>query len=738
VGRGLGYFPSWYWLSHDAGGREAVGPDFFGINVASAEDPRCDDYVVDQLRAININHLRLCWDVDSQNDFRKRFLDRLLDEGFDVMVALIPTFSDAQQLETDSPSQERWREFVGSFLGEYGDRIALVEIGNTPNRPKWSGHTLLGYNKAWEIAFQEAARFEQKLAGPNVSDFEPLFNVGYLRNMRATAARPAVHTTNLFVERAVEPERYDPRALGKRLAGTARLNLAKKISVLSDISQRHGVERTYSTYACWTSKRLRRWSTAPEVKGADYLVRYLVICAATEGLDRVYWGPLIDQRDGLIDCGHDTYPDQDNVAHYKTVRGSVDAFRPLPTFEAFKFVTTLLRGNACDQGVGKIDGVNHYIFSDAEQEHHIIWALDGGAFQLDGLYPSTMNPAQLRDIFGQNLEDSQGSAHITETPIVLTWPDKSKAYRPSPQAIRRCESVGPAGTVHLPQTKWKTMPICEEHWQGVMQVSPQGDHESLLTPDLLHAAPVLKTLRDKRNKLWTIEHPGYSEPLVVKQNRARGIKRLSYFFRESKGKRHWNTATEMLRRGINTPQPIGFAERKRFSGIADNYYVAAYLPGSFSTRDLFTAFANGEDTYRGLHKHEWLTHVARFVAQMHDQKIIHRDLSSGNLLITMKEGEPTIYVIDIGRAQIDKKRSVSLDIKRICYKLDWPDREYLVTQYQSAVTKNSLKFWRASVYSYDLKLILKRRLKGIIRKQTKAVTSHALIVSEMLEPLTFL
>ena len=129
--RGLAYIPGWISLSHDTYERETVGNDFFGINVASSEDPRCDDYVVGQLRAANINYVRLCWDIDSKNDFHKRFLDRLLDERFDVMVALLPTFADAQQLEIDNSAQLRWREFVGGFLSEYGGRVALVEIGTS-------------------------------------------------------------------------------------------------------------------------------------------------------------------------------------------------------------------------------------------------------------------------------------------------------------------------------------------------------------------------------------------------------------------------------------------------------------------------------------------------------------------------------------------------------------------------------------------------------------------------------
>ena len=67
------------------------------------------------------------------------------------------------------------------------------------------------------------------------------------------------------------------------------------------------------------------------------------MAAASGALDRVYWGPLICSRDGLISCGVDDYPKIDNVSFYQRVRGAVEDFRPTLAYNAFKHAVALLK-----------------------------------------------------------------------------------------------------------------------------------------------------------------------------------------------------------------------------------------------------------------------------------------------------------------------------------------------------------------------------------------------------------
>jgi hypothetical protein len=48
-------------------------------------------------------------------------------------------------------------------------------------------------------------------------------------------------------------------------------------------------------------------------------VRYLALAASSGALRRVYWGPLICSRDGLVDDGVEGYPEIDQDSHYESV-----------------------------------------------------------------------------------------------------------------------------------------------------------------------------------------------------------------------------------------------------------------------------------------------------------------------------------------------------------------------------------------------------------------------------------
>ena len=53
-------------------------PDFIGVNVASAEDPACDDFVAECLRELEIKLVRLTYSPSAEGTYTERFLDRLV------------------------------------------------------------------------------------------------------------------------------------------------------------------------------------------------------------------------------------------------------------------------------------------------------------------------------------------------------------------------------------------------------------------------------------------------------------------------------------------------------------------------------------------------------------------------------------------------------------------------------------------------------------------------------------
>ena len=120
-----------------------------------------------------------------------------------------------------------------------------------------------------------------RYAGPNVTDFEPLYNAGLLSWFRQRGSLPDIHTNNLFVERIIEPEAFDPRVGGRLMAKLFRFNLIKKAQVLQKIGADNKVPELWCSHVSWTAPRIRRFIEDADQKQADYLSRYFVLAAAS-------------------------------------------------------------------------------------------------------------------------------------------------------------------------------------------------------------------------------------------------------------------------------------------------------------------------------------------------------------------------------------------------------------------------------------------------------------------------
>lgn len=717
--------PTWFRERHGFNQPVAVGKDMLGVNIATSDDPRCDDYVVACLGELGIRHVRMDFSYGSRGGDAERLLRRVLAEGYGVFLDILPPLEDAEVLHSDSEAQQRWRMFVRGVFADFSAGLSAVEIGATPNRGKWSGFSMASFMAAWVIAAEEAEGLAITLAGPNISDFEPLYNWAFLRAMRRSGRVSDIHTNNLFVERVVQPELYDHRVLGRWAAKYLKLNLFKKTRVLASISQAFGINETYCTYTCWTIKRLKRWNAQAEDKSADFLLRYLTIAAASGGFNRVYWGPLICSRDGLVSCADDDYPQIDNVSFYEAVRGKVEDFRKTQAFEAFANAARLLQNTRCVQGFNGDNGLFHFIFEAVDGgECHVLWCLDRSQTPLADLYPHTaLSSAQGLTPCGQ--QHAELPLAVSERPLILQWPQRQQAYRPSLSDLNAVGDVQRDGILVRPLDTRQTIKLAEGGWRGVVAVPNGVDVNTCIArflPQRLETLAVQAKLRDQRNRVWSVQIEGEPGLQTVKLNRARGIKRLSYHFLDSKAKRHWNNACEMLRRGVNTPEPLAFFEREQRSGVRDNYYVSRYVEENFSCRDVFAAFKQGDTSFRGRSKQTWLEELAAFIANMHRRCVVHRDLSAGNILVTDHAGELVFYLIDIGRARVRtpgtrNPRERIRDLKRICFKMTPRDRELFMGAYASESDAILPRTWQLSVLSYEWKIGAKRALKGYFKKR---------------------
>ncbi|MFW5450886.1 MAG: lipopolysaccharide kinase InaA family protein [Methylophagaceae bacterium] len=711
----------WFHCSPSLQAGTTIQNNFFGINIAPSSDPQIDDYIVDRLKELHLQHVRMDFTYDSINGDAERLLKRILSEGFQVMLDLLPPFEDASKLTTDVDAQQRWTDFVGTVAEHYGEQISCFEIGATPNRGRWSGFEPLSYLIAWKVANEQLANNNILLAGPNVSDFEPISNVILLAEMQRQGNSPDIHTDNLFVERVVEPEAYDHRVLGQWATKLFKFNLVKKTRVFQDISHRFGAKQTVCSYKCWTTKRLNRWSNDPQSKKADYLIRYLVIAAASGALDKVYWGPLICSRDGLIDDGAAGYPRIDNVSFYKEVRGHYDQLKPGKAFYALANLVKLLNGAECVQAISADNGINHFIFNTEDNSQlHINWTRDRQTIPVQLLYTEQqIAQASFLNRTGDSL--MQAASSFSERPLFMIFKQAQKTKINTAQ-MAQLDLNNDIVFADIDGVEFA--PWSEGDWTGAIAIKPGenlADKAMSMLPENLLSLPKLNVHRDQRNIVWSIQNPANANSiLVVKENHAKGLKKLSYRFKDSKAKRHWNNASEMIRRGVNSPTPIAFFERTENAGTTTNYYVCDYVADSFSARDAFSAFARGEQQYDGVSKEVIFQAVSRYACHMHGRKIIHHDLSGGNLLMTKNDqGGIDVTAIDIGRATILKMKPTEhkrlLDLMRLCYKLDWPNRELFMQYYFDALGKTFSSDWKKPLKYYDWKHKTKRKIKRFLK-----------------------
>ncbi|KAB7627674.1 lipopolysaccharide kinase InaA family protein [Alkalilimnicola sp. S0819] len=696
-----------------------IGADFVGVGVASAADPAWDACVIEHLRELGVRQVRLDYSYGEEAAHAERFLRVLLDQGFDVLLHLVQPFDEARGMEGDG-APERWRAFVADALERWGRSLTGVEIGSTINRKRWAGYSLEGFLRAWRIAHEQARLRGVRLVGPNVTDFEPLYNTGLMAMFRQEGLLPDVHSNNMFAERAREPENFDHKVLGPRFAGVLKYNLVKKARLVHAVAAAQGVRRTWSTNAFWTLPRIARMSPNTEQKQADYLSRYFVLCAASGALARAYWGPLVCQREGLVDNGLSGYPSLERVTYYASAGEDPSLCRVRPAFHALKAFNRLIPGSRYEGPLSSGSGVEIHAFRREGAVTHVLWTRDGQGAALEGLYDAgQLARAEVLDRDGQPLDAPPEL--LCESPIYLRWPEG--ASLPSRVDAQVLDGV----VLNQNEPRGRYYPIRDGRWRGVLRAENAEQARQLLAalhPDRL-AQQGGELLRKGRNRVWSMDDPraGHGR-LVVKQPLSlEPHKRIRDRLRTSKARRSWNAANELLRRGLHSPRPVAFFEPADGGSAFHNWYVCERLEGADSVRRYFQAYAAGETTHQGLSKAELFPALRDFLLKLHDRGVYFRDLSGGNILVEQLDGgELRFSLIDTNRAKFQltsRRLSQRLsDLKRVCYKLDEGSRAEFMELYLRAIGRSYGFWYRLPARYYRAKVRGKRRLKHALRQLT--------------------
>ncbi|AFJ01843.1 hypothetical protein Q7C_672 [Methylophaga frappieri] len=688
-----------------------VPENFAGVGVATNADPATDEYVITQLQASGIKQVRLDFSYGDIEGPASRFLTRLLAENFAVLLHLVQPFGEAQKMKTEK-AQLRWQQFVTSVADQFGDAVSAIEIGATSNRRHWSGYDRKSFFHAWRIAHDILRQHRIKMAGPNISDFEPLHNIAVLSRLRSEARLPDTHTNNLFCERVTEPERFDHRIFGTELALKLKVNLVKKARLLKKITDDFGVRQFISPAAFWTLPRIIRLLVAGEQKQADYLTRYFTLLAASGALDQAFWGPLLCSREGLIDEATGTYPKLERITHYRSVGGEIEHYRQRPAFQALTQFNALIPGSLYQGPLATASGIEAHAFRTQAQLIHIIWTINGKAIPLSTLYAEQdLHSVQAFSRDGEQLKNIPEFAG--EAPLYLIWQAGSSVHFQLPDNRNLEGWFRHADDLDL-------FAFNDAGWRGVLladSVATAAQLRHKLHPAHLPRPLPDNTLRRARNIIWQIDGV-LDTPFIAKQPlKVAWQKRFLDKQKPSKARRSWVGAAELLRRGVPTAQPIAYFEQEGDTSQKANLYLCERVAHDFNARQILSAFRDGATEFRGVTETQLYPALSQFLLDMHSRGVFFRDLAGGNILI-QKQADNTLRftLIDINRARFfngnTPPKSCLSDLARLCHKLHWPGREQLVGHYLQHHRKLPSTFgWRQRLpfYLYDLKVNFKRR-----------------------------
>lgn len=700
--------------------------NFIGVCVASNINPAADNYIIQQLQTLSIKRVRVDFTYGDLTSFNTRFLRRLIAEKLEVTLHLVQPFDAAKNMHIKT-EQTIWQQFLVDVLNEFGHQMHAIEIGNTINRKRWAGYTLSNFLSAWAIAHTEIKVRSLILIGPNIQDFEPLYNISLLKTFNSLNQRPDIHSDNLFSERTIEPERFDHRIFKYQWARFFKYNLIKKARLLQKIGVDFGVNQTASSVAFWAIYRTQRLLPDGLQKQADYAARYFLLLAASGSLTYANWGAFICQREGLITDGlaEADYPDLERVAYYKSADGTLENYQHYPSFNAVKTVASLIQGAHYIAPIATANGLEIHHFSKDNLHIHAAWTINGKAALLSSIYPADALEAT-KILQRDGITCTQAPDLITESPIYLIWNDDA----PSITDAKLSKDVA----IHAHIEDLQYFEFSDGEWCGL--VLAKDTHDAQLIMHSLHPISLMApnkdgALRHARNAIWAVPDPRNvttaAKELTIKQPiKMYPHKAFLDRFKPSKAKRSWNGAMELMRRGIATAQPVAYYEKIGDSTLKQNFYLCEFVKADANIGQIFSAYTKGEYDFLGLNPELVYTQLATYCHAMHSRGVHFRDLSGGNILVNISlnqlgNKQLSFSLIDTARIHsynhgIALKLRIA-DLTRACHKLHWAGRVRFMQIYLGLSGMQFTWQHRLQFKLYDFKVSLKRTIgrKGIKR-----------------------
>jgi tRNA A-37 threonylcarbamoyl transferase component Bud32 len=141
---------------------------------------------------------------------------------------------------------------------------------------------------------------------------------------------------------------------------------------------------------------------------------------------------------------------------------------------------------------------------------------------------------------------------------------------------------------------------------------------------------------------------GRAVPAVVKKIRIDWKQRLTG---KTKGERAFETASAMRTRGLPTPDPLALGVFPE-----ETWFVCRRIEGGEQVRAWFRHRyeANIPPPALALSFEKVVKGLGRLARVLHDRGVFFRDFTDGNILVTVDQGEPRLWLVDLERARILK------------------------------------------------------------------------------------
>lgn len=323
----------------------------FGLSLSPHESKNED--VVECLTELGIPQSLVrfpSWDRDNLSSYEE--LAVLLQENrVELTGALL-------QRRDDVLDPLRWKDFVEEVFVRFEKKCAFFEIGHAWNRTKWGVWNFKEYLQLARPAAELADKYNVKIVGPAVIDFEFHLYPPVLKEIPFDKI-----SSLLYVDRVGPPE-----------STQFGWDTATKVALLKaavDVSAVKGKD-LWITEVNWPLKGTGEYSPASgkpnvtEEQQADYLVRYHILTLASGFVERVYWWQLVAPGYGLLDSRE-------------------GGWRKRPSFFALKTVVAMLDGSTF---VRKIDHPHAMLFSFTKNgENCVVCWTPGPTIELDFPFP---------------------------------------------------------------------------------------------------------------------------------------------------------------------------------------------------------------------------------------------------------------------------------------------------------------------------------------------------------------